>query len=307
MAWEAGLAALGVACAGGAGLFGGLAWGQRARRASLARRLREEAGGSERPRDLTLDERLIGLAQRASRSGAGGPRARLPPLLAQAKGFERLAPSAGLEGSVSAQGFAEARLRLAAGGLAAGALLGAPFSAGLSAALGLVGAVAGWRALGRAVRRRVAARTQDLERHLPEMLDVVAMGMRSGLSFDRSLGLYVRYFPTMLAEALGAAQGQWSHGLERRDEALRAIARTYDSPIFGRVVESVIRSLRFGSSLSASLEALAAEARVSYRTRRQEQVAKAPIKIMVPTGTLILPAMLMLVLGPVLLELMGDF
>lgn len=133
------------------------------------------------------------------------------------------------------------------------------------------------------------------------------MGMRSGLSFDRSLGLYVRYFPTMLAEALGAAQGQWSHGLERRDEALRAIARTYDSPIFGRVVESIIRSLRFGSSLSASLEALAAEARVSYRTRRQEQVAKAPIKIMVPTGTLILPAMLMLVLGPVLLELMGDF
>ena len=35
--------------------------------------------------------------------------------------------------------------------------------------------------------------------------------------------------------------------------------------------------------------------------------AKAPVKMMVPTGVLILPAMLMLVLGPVLLELAGGF
>ena len=36
----------------------------------------------------------------------------------------------------------------------------------------------------------------------------------------------------------------------------------------------------------------------------EERVAKAPVKMMIPTGTLILPAMLLLVLGPVLLELM---
>ena len=44
-----------------------------------------------------------------------------------------------------------------------------------------------------------------------------------------------------------------------------------------------------------------------YKARRQEAVAKAPVKMMVPTGVLILPAMLMLVLGPVLLELAGGF
>ena len=311
MAWEAALAGLAMGCAGVAGACGWRAWSARARHGSLARRLRQEGAakdGDAGRQEPTLDERVIGYAQKVShRLALKGASARLPPWLLRADGFERLAPSAGLGASVSPQGFAEVRVRLAAAGAAGGALLGAPFSAGLAGVLGLAGAVGGWRMLGRAVRRRVAARTQELERHLPEMLDVVSMGMRSGLSFDRSLGLYVRYFPTMLAEAFGAAQQQWSHGLERRDEALRAVARTYDSPIFGRVVESIIRSLRFGSSLSASLEALAAEARVSYRTRRQEQVAKAPIKIMVPTGTLILPAMLILVLGPVLLELMGGF
>ena len=193
MAWEAALAALGVASAGGAGLCGWLAWSQRARRSALARRLREEAagdGGARAHQDLTLDERAIALAQGATRRAElQGPRARLPPWLARAEGFERLAPSAGLEGSVSAQGFAEARLSLALGGLAVGALLGAPFSGEFSAALGLAGAVAGWRLLGQAVRRRVAARTQELERHLPEMLDVMAMGM-----LQSSMGISISFF-----------------------------------------------------------------------------------------------------------------
>lgn len=65
----------------------------------------------------------------------------------------------------------------------------------------------------------------------------------------------------------------------------------------------MVRSLRFGSSLAGSLEAAAAEARAEHRARLEERVAKAPVKMMMPTGALILPAMLLLVLGPVLLEL----
>ena len=69
----------------------------------------------------------------------------------------------------------------------------------------------------------------------------------------------------------------------------------------------MIRSLHFGTSLAESLESAAQEARGDYKAKREEQVAKAPVKMMLPTGTLILPAMLLLVLGPVLLELMEGF
>ena len=85
------------------------------------------------------------------------------------------------------------------------------------------------------------------------------------------------------------------------------MAATYDSKLLARLVESVVRSLRFGSSLADGLDALAAEAREVRKTRLQEAIAKAPVKMMLPTGTLILPAMLLLVLGPVLLELMEGF
>lgn len=305
------LAAMAVACAGGVGWCGWQLLSSRGRRASLVRQARRagaDAQGREAEEPGSLDERLVSYAADVShRLALKGDGARLPRILQPGSSFAKEAAWAGVSGRVTAQGFAEARLRLMLGAAAIAAVVGALVSSELMMLLGAIGAAAGWRALPRALGRRRQQRTMDMERHLPEMIDVVAMGMRSGLSFDRSLGLYVQYFPTMLAKEFGAAQRQWSHGLARRDDALRALAKTYDSPVFGRVIESMVRSLRFGSSLAASLEALASEARGSYRAQRQEQVAKAPIKIMVPTGTLILPAMLILVLGPVLLELMGDF
>ena len=50
------------------------------------------------------------------------------------------------------------------------------------------------------------------------------------------------------------------------------------------------------------LEVLAAEVRATYRADMEEAVAKAPVKMLVPTAALILPAMLIVVMAPVLLE-----
>ena len=43
--------------------------------------------------------------------------------------------------------------------------------------------------------------------------------------------------------------------------------------------------------------------RCARRAEVQERIEKAPIKMLVPTGTLILPAMLLAVLGPLLASL----
>ena len=174
--------------------------------------------------------------------------------------------------------------------------------------LTVAGAVVGLGVPAHAMRARAKERAQAAERHLPEMLDVVALGMRSGLPFDSSLRIYAEHFDTLLSREFENARVQWSCGLSRRDEALRKLASTYDSAILARVVETVVKSIRYGSSMVASLESDAAEARSVYQSQREERIAKAPVKMMVPTGVLILPAMLAMVLGPVLLELMqGGF
>lgn len=92
-----------------------------------------------------------------------------------------------------------------------------------------------------------------------------------------------------------------------RNEGLRQVARSYDSALFDRFAENVIRSIRFGTSMSDSLSLLAVEARAIRKAKLEERVAKAPVKMLLPVGTLILPAMLILVMGPIMLDLMKGF
>lgn len=205
---------------------------------------------------------------------------------------------------MSAEGCCEAAVRLAALGAAMGALVGCVASNEMMA-LGLVaGAIGGAVSPKRAVAAAGRARTCALERGLPEMLEVVALGVRSGLSFNRSMQLYTGHFDSPLARECAAAQRSWSSGLSTREAALQGLAQSYDSPLLSRTVAAMVRSLRFGTSLADVLEQAAEQARALRRAKVGERVAKAPVKMMIPTGTLILPAMLLLVLGPVLLELM---
>lgn len=304
---------LGMAFAAVAGFCAWRAYEGWARRAHHNKKLRsegaassDEAKASSVLKGRSFDDLVIGLIEDETRKIALKKSVRLvPDQLVRRKWLDQHIVEAGLVGKVTTEGFYEARMKLALAGLVLGGLIGLMFSAEFGIVLAAVALYFGWNAPVQAIKHRVAWRTQEMERHLPEMLDVVAIGMRSGLSFDRSLQIYCQRFATILAGEMRIAERKWTSGLERRDDALRNVAASYDSPVFSRVMESCIRSLRFGSSMVDGLESAAREARVTYRARRQEQVAKAPVKMMVPTGVLILPAMLIMVLGPVLLELMN--
>ena len=303
-------ALMGIACAAAfaAGVLGmGLAGSWRAaarRRAARARALDEAlplegAGGLERG--------VIRLAMRLGHPGRGAPPrapARTPRRGRKGSSAADLVKRAGLEGRVDEDGLRAARLRLAGMGAAAGAVVGAVISLELGLLLAAVAAAAGLYAPTWALRRLERERALELERSLPEMLEVVALGLRSGLSFDRSFQLYSMHFPSSFARSCASAQKSWSLGLRTRDEALRELAQSYRSDQLERTAERIVRSLRFGSALAPDLEAAAAEARARRRSQVEERVAKAPVKMMVPTGALILPAMLILILGPILLELM---
>ncbi len=296
-----------VALGACAGFFGWQAWDARARAQRMRARVVNEAM-PENGQPFVRDALVARMARLSTLLEHGQAQMRCPPRLARSGWFAERLPRSGLAGFVSEEAFCEMRFRSAALLAACGALLGRLFSLELAFVLACVGAVAGWRSPARAVQRLCEARTRRAEAHLPEMLDVLALGMGSGLSFDAAVRLYCTHFPVEAAHDLERAQHAWASGLERRDEALRKFAASYGSPALMRVAEAWIRSLRFGTSMVESLAAEGAQARAAYKAEREERIAKAPVKMMVPTGVLILPAMLVLVLGPVLLELMdGGF
>lgn len=315
---SASLAAMAVAATVSAGMSGMcLGWRWETRRAHADRRkcVRAKAGARDSPVSESLSAKngwgfAIGLAADVShRLSLGVTRplcAWISPVWAE-RWLGDHARKAGMGQSVSAEGFVETAARLALGMACAAFVAGAILSTELAFAGLVIGFVGGLASLPRAVRRAERERAKRLECDLSQMLEVVALGLRSGLSFDRSFELYGVRFHSPFARECAQAQRMWTCGLVTREEALRDLASAYDSSLLARVVENTVRSLRFGSSLVASFEEAAAEARAVHRAHVEERVAKAPVKMMVPTGALILPAMLLLVMGPVLLELMEGF
>ena len=215
--------------------------------------------------------------------------------------------TAGLKDLISYEGLNRLRCKLSVLFGLGGFLLGFCFSGELAFLLGLVAAVLGFRMPRRVLKELSLGRKRELETQLPEMLDIVALGLSSGLSFDRSLQTYCVHFESSLSQDIRSYLNQWGRGLVSRDEALKELAASYDSRSLSRIVDNIIRSLQFGSSLAESLSCSARDAREARQMSQQEIIAKIPVKIMVPTCTLILPAMLLLVLGPIMLDLGEGF
>lgn len=214
---------------------------------------------------------------------------------------------AGLEARVTAEGLCRTRVLTCAIASAALMVVGYAGSSQLAAIGFVAGLVAGWLAVPWALDQEAALRKRALEHHLSEAIEVICLGLRSGLSFDYALQLYCDCFDSALSRELVLALREWQAGLRLREEVLRSVASTYDSAIFSRVVDNIVRAMRFGAPLAENLEVLAIEARQGHKAYVQEKVMKAPVKMMLPVGTLILPSMLILVLGPVLLDLVQGF
>ena len=214
---------------------------------------------------------------------------------------------AGLKDKISANTIREARLRLGVGLGLVGCMAGVCLSNELAMIMGTFGLLCGAFSPTWAVSQEVKARSNQLKIELPEMLEVVSLGMSSGLSFDRSFGLYYAYFDTVFSRACANAHKRWTMGFSSREEALNDLSNQYESATLRRIVQNIERSMKFGTTLSDDLKRAAEDSREEQKAATQEHVAKVPVRMMIPTACLILPAMLILVLGPVLLELIGGF
>ncbi len=147
----------------------------------------------------------------------------------------------------------------------------------------------------------------SIDRDLPELIDVLALGMEAGLSFESAFAIYANRFDTELARECRSTSALMTSGILSREQAMKDLASRLNSNMFWRFVRITLRSVRFGSRLLPTLDGLSDEARKQYRNSIEEQASKAPTKMLVPTGVLILPAMLLLVCGPFLLELLQQF
>lgn len=161
------------------------------------------------------------------------------------------------------------------------------------------------------ILRPLSDRRARLERNarclaqMPILLDIVTLGLSAGLSFDASLDLYRSRVRGELSNAIGLAMLEWRTGVSSRAEALTRLADEFDSQAFRRFSDAVLEALAFGSPLAATLARQAQAIRDDQSAQVEEQIEKVPVKMLIPLGTLIVPAMLLAILGPLLGSAIG--
>ena len=155
-------------------------------------------------------------------------------------------------------------------------------------------------------RRKQQQLRSACDGQLDILADVVALGVRAGLSFDAALDVYCAKFDGVLSQQLQTARTAYASGMASREQALQDAAVRVDSKALQRFVETSTQAVRYGSPLAELLVKFSADVRRERHAHVEQQVARAPVKMLIPLGTCILPALLLLVAGPVMLQFLGS-
>jgi tight adherence protein C len=207
---------------------------------------------------------------------------------------------AGLSAAVDPQTIARAR----AGGALAGVALAlplaavAPVGAALAPALGAVGAL--WPS--RWLARRRDGRRARLVRELPDLLDLLAICVESGMALDPALRLASGRLGGALGDEIDRVLQDLALGTPRADAYRQLVARA-GSPELAQTVGALLQAEELGAPLSRALEGQAQALRQIRRQAARERAARAAPKIQLVVALLMVPAVLVLVLGVLVIEL----
>jgi tight adherence protein C len=153
---------------------------------------------------------------------------------------------------------------------------------------------------------RVSHRQDVLRRELPDMLDMLTIAVEAGLGFDAAVTKYVRNRKGPLSEEFGVALREIQAGLSRR-EALRNVAERCDVIELSAFVMAMVQADVFGVSVGSVLRTQSREIRIKRRQHAEEIAQKAPAKMVFPLVLCILPATLIVLMTPAVINIARAF
>lgn len=147
------------------------------------------------------------------------------------------------------------------------------------------------------LRSRIQARQKEIQRVLPDALDLLTISVEAGLGFEAALVRVTQKSRSALSDEFAHALAEMRMGVTRRD-ALAAIVTRTDVPDVATFIAAIIQADQLGVSIARVLHTQAAQMRTQRRLRAEELAHKAPVKMVFPMIFLIFPALYVIILGP---------
>ncbi len=153
---------------------------------------------------------------------------------------------------------------------------------------------------------RQRERQYELTSSLPDALDLMVVCVEAGLGMTAALQRVsneMRVTSPAIAEEFALVHQQMQTGVSRAD-ALRKLAQRAGVDDIYALVAMLIPTDRLGTSVATALRAHAEGMRIKRRQRAEQLARKAAVKLAFPLVFLVLPALLIVILGPAAIQLM---
>ncbi len=170
---------------------------------------------------------------------------------------------------------------------------------GLGVLIGIVGPQA-------ILDRLVTARQTRVRRALPDALDLLVVCVEAGISLDAAIMRVSRDMATLHPDlSLELAQvGRRTGAGMARDRALHGLWVRTGVEELRALVASMIQCERLGSSIARVLRINAESLRTRRRQHAEKRAAEAALKMIFPLALFLLPALMVIIIGPAFMEIM---
>lgn len=154
---------------------------------------------------------------------------------------------------------------------------------------------------------KASERKIDIERGLPDVLDMMNMGVSQGLTVPQSLKRISREIAVAhpaLAEELRIIDHQAEVG--NLPQALRNFGQRIDSPEINSFTSLLVQSESTGTSISKALTEYSDSIRASLKERADARANAASFQLLFPVALFLMPSVFLFLLGPAIVQ-MSDF
>ncbi len=151
---------------------------------------------------------------------------------------------------------------------------------------------------------KVRSRKHEIQRALPDALDMLTIGVEVGLGFESAMMRVGEKWDNELTREFRRSVAEMRVG-STREEALTRMADRCGVPDLRSFVAILVQSSKLGVSIAEVLHTQADQMRVKRRQRAEELARQAGIKMVFPLVFFIFPALFVVILGPALPGMMG--
>lgn len=166
---------------------------------------------------------------------------------------------------------------------------------------GLLGFVAGLILPDQYLKIRGNSRQADIQRSLPDILDLLTVSVEAGLGFDSALSKVVEKTRGVMSDEFMRVLQEIKMGKPRRD-ALRDLGVRLGNDDLQTFIGAIIQADQLGVSIGNVLRLQSEQMRIKRQQRAEEKAMKAPIKMLIPLVVFIFPTLFVVLLGPAVLR-----